>query len=75
MLALAILVTGLLLLVPLGLWVRRREREAVAEAERTLGRLRRRRVALADRMHEIARDVHALYGTPPPAPSANPPSR
>lgn len=70
-----LLLLGLAALVPLALWARRRERDALADAERTLARLRRRRVALADRMTEIARDVHALYGTPPPVPPANPPSR
>lgn len=75
-LALVILL-GLVLLVPLALWARQREREAVAAAERTLARLRRRHVALTTRMNEIARNVHVLYGTAPPpaAPPSNPPSR
>lgn len=64
-LALLLLAAGLLFLAPLALWARQREREAAADAERTLARLRRRHVALADRMSEIARDVHALYDAPP----------
>ena len=60
LLALLILVAGLLLLVPFGLWVRQRETEAAAEAERTLARLQRRHLALTTRMDEIARDVNLL---------------
>lgn len=71
-LPLAILAAGLLLLAPLALWVRQREREASADAERTLARLRRRHVALADRMSEIARDVHALYDAAPPSNTPSP---
>lgn len=75
-LALLVLAGGLAVLLPLALWARQRERDALAEAERTLARLRRRRVALAARMSEIARDVRALYDTAPPTTSpANPPSR
>lgn len=76
-LALLILAAGLVVLAPLVLWARQREREAIADAERTLARLRRRHVALTTRMHEIAEDIHTLYGTdtPPAAPPANPPSR
>lgn len=72
---LVILAVGLLFLALLGLWVRQREREAVAEAERALARLKRRHVALRTRMTEIAHDVGALYRTdPPPAPSSPDPA-
>ena len=60
LLTLLILAVGLAVLVPLGLWVRQRERKAADEAERTLARLRRRRLALTTRIDEIAHDVEHL---------------
>ena len=66
--ALIILAAGLVVLAPLVLWVRQREREAAAEAERSVARLQRRHLALTARIDEIARDVKTLY--PPDSPPA-----
>lgn len=70
-LALVIFAVGLVLLAALGLWLRQREREAAAEAERVLARLRRRHVALTTRMTEIGREVGALYRSDPPPPPSS----
>ncbi len=69
--ALIIFAVGLVLILPLGLWLRQREREAADEAERDLARLQRRHLALTTRMDEIARDVKVFYPTDPP-PASNP---
>ncbi len=68
MISALVLAVGAPALLGLALVLRRRQREGEERAARTLGQLRRRHAALADRRAALALDLASLFRRPPAQP-------